>query len=186
MWTKEKTLPLIAAIFFLASLLFPYWVVMMRAPTYPERPLFVRVYAYRYAGDIKEWNRVGRLVGVHVPPPIPDIVLRLIPAAVLILVFLCLVAAWQARWLPVAAVAPWLVLIAMVIYAQYSLYVFGHTLDPNRPLKYIKPFTPPVIGIVTLGKIRTYHFPYLGSLLFGIGAVLIGIAAWSGRREASK
>ena len=156
---------------------------MMRAPTYPERALFVRVYAYRYTGDIKEWNRVGRLVGVHVPPPIPELVLRIIPAAVLILALLCLLAAWRERWLPVAAIAPWVVLVGMVVYAQYSLYLFGHTLDPNRPLKYIKPFTPPVIGVVHLGKIRTYHFPFVGALLYGVAALLIGWAAWREKRE---
>lgn len=157
----------------------------MRAPTYPERPLAVRVYAYKYAGDIDEWNRVGRLVGVRVPPPIPEAVFRLIPIAILILVILCLMAAWRERWLTAAAIAPWLVLALLVAWAQYSLYVFGHSLDPNRPLKYIQPFTPPVIGVVRMGKIRTYHLPYLGSLLFGAGAVLTGLTAWRSRREAS-
>lgn len=184
--TKTRTLPLVAAGFFLASLLFPYWVVMMRAPTYPERALVVRVYAYKYEGDIDEWNRVGRLVGVRVPPPIPDIIFWIIPIAILTLVLLCLLAAWRERWLTVAAVSPWLVLAFLVAWAQYSLYVFGHTLDPNRPLRYIQPFTPPVIGVVSLGKIRTYHFPFLGSFLYGIGAVLTGWTAWQRRREAGQ
>jgi hypothetical protein len=70
----------------------------------------------------------------------------------------------------------------LVIWAQYSLYLFGHSLDPDRPLRYLQPFTPPVIGIVTLGKIKTYHFPHLGAVLFGIAGLLVVWTAWRSRK----
>lgn len=178
---RRRILVLVAGGLFLFSLLFPYWVVRMRAPTYPEGPLVVRVYAYKYDGDIAEWNRVGRLVGVKVPPPIPEVVFTLFPLAVIGLAALCVVAAFREGWLKIAAIVPWLVLAVLIAFAQYSLYLFGHSLDPDRPLKYIQPFTPPVIGIVTLGKIRTYHFPYPGSILFGIASLLLVWAAWRSR-----
>jgi hypothetical protein len=173
---RKRILALIAAWLFLLSLLFPYWVVAMSAPTYPEGMLAVRVYANKVEGDIDEWNRVGRLVGVKVPPPIPDQVFILIPLAVVGLAGLSVVAAFQERLLKIAAIAPWVVLAAILAWAQYSLYLFGQNLDPDRPLKYIQPFTPPVIGWVTLGKISTYHLPHLGGVLFGIAGLLL---AWT-------
>lgn len=165
-------MPGIAAGLFLASLVFPYWTVMMRAPTYPEGALVIQVYAHKYEGDVDEWNRVGRLVGVRVPPPIPDIAFQLIPGLIAALAGISLLAAWKERWLTLASILPWFILIGLAAWAQYSLYQFGHNLDPTRPLRYIQPFTPPVIGIVRLGNIRTYHFPHLGSLFFVIGALL--------------
>jgi len=182
---RRRVLTLVAAGLFLISLLFPYWTVTMTAPTYPEGPLAVRVYAYKYAGDIDEWNRVGRLVGVKVPPPIPEIAFTILPVVVIGLAGLAAVAAFREKWVWLAALLPWPFLGALILWAQYSLYLFGHSLDPDRPLKYIQPFTPPVIGIVTLGKIRTYHFPDAGGVLFGMAAVLLVWTAWRVRNRKS-
>lgn len=181
---RNKIFTLTAAGLFLLSLLFPYWIVMMSAPTYPERNLAIRVYAYKFSGDMAEWNRVGRLVGTHVPPPIPDIVFVIVPVAVVGLAVISLIAAFREELLAAAAVGPLLVLGLLTGWAQYSLYLFGHTLDPKRPLRYIQPFTPPVIGTVTIGKIKTYHFPWIGAVVFGLGAALTLLAWWITRKEA--
>ncbi|MBI4497037.1 MAG: hypothetical protein HY689_03940 [Chloroflexi bacterium] len=175
---RERLLALAAAVLFLASLAFPYWTARMQAPTYPEGDLLLHMYAYKYAGDIEEWDRVGRLVGVRVPPPIPDVFFQLFPAAVVATSILALAAAARERLLAAAAVAPWALMLVVGAWGQYSLYLYGHSLDPDRPLRFLEPFTPPIVGIVTLGKISMYHYPDISSLLFTIGGVLLVLSAW--------
>lgn len=169
---------LFAAGLILTSLAFPYWAVFMRAPAYPERLLSMHVYAYRYVGDVHEWNTVGRLVGVHVPPPIPEESFIVIPAIIAMLgLFIAATAFWPG-WAKVGSFLPWVVLVGLLAWTQYALYLFGHSLDPARPLRYLQPFTPPVIGVLTLGKMTIYHVPWLGSVLFVAGALLATLAAW--------
>lgn len=175
---RERLLPLGAAALFLASLAFPYWTVTMSAPTYPERALTLHLYAYKYEGDVDEWNRVGRLVGVRVPPPIPEQTFVALPAAVVVASGLALATMASRRLLAVAAVFPWLLLTGLAAWGQYTLYLFGHSLDPDRPLRYFDEFTPPIIGVLTLGKIQTFHFPNLGSALFILAGLLLALAAW--------
>lgn len=174
---RNRMLLIIAAALFAISLKLPYWSVTMSAPTYPEKNLKISVYATKYVGDIKEWNVVGKLVGVQVPPPFPPVVFTVAPLLIAGFAVLTVVAAFRERWRKPAAVAPWVFLIGTAAYLQYILYQYGHNLDPERPLRYIKDFTPPVIGIVTVGKIRTFHVPDAGAVLFVVAAVLIFIAA---------
>ncbi|MBI4201619.1 MAG: hypothetical protein HY532_00700 [Chloroflexi bacterium] len=178
MMEKGRLLSLAAAVFLLASLAFPYWTAKMNAPTYPEQDLVLHMYAFTYQGDIEEWNLVGRLVGVRVPPPIPDAFFLLFPASVVVLVLLALVVAATRRLNILAAVLPWALMAVVLGWGQYSLYLFGHNLDPERPLRYFDTFTPPIVGVLTLGKIKTYHYPDVGTLLFGIGTGLLVVNAW--------
>ncbi|MEK6220651.1 MAG: hypothetical protein N2D54_00190, partial [Chloroflexota bacterium] len=69
---QSLILSITAIIFLLVSIPLPFWTVIMDAPTYPERNLSMRVYLNYFEGDIQEWNVVGNLVGVKVPPPIPE------------------------------------------------------------------------------------------------------------------
>ena len=145
----------------------------MDAPTYPERNLSMRVYTYMYEGDLEEWNVVGNLVGVKVPPPIPDIVFTIVPISIFLLIILCLVTALKPSLLKFTAFMPWVVITGLTIFTQYSLYVFGHDLDPKRPLRFIDPFTPPVIGVKKIGTMLTYHLPHIGSFLLVIASLLL-------------
>ncbi len=166
-------LALVACGLFLVSLPLPFWTVIMNAPAYPERNLSMRVYSYYYEGDIDEWATVGNLVGVRVPPPIPDVTFTIVPIVMGILIVLSLLAAFKPQMLKIAATAPWVVLAGLTAFTQYSLYVFGHDLDPARPLRYVEPFTPPVIGVKKIGSLTTYHLPHIGSFLFVAAALLL-------------
>ena len=164
---------LIAAALFLVSLPLPYWTVIMNAPTYPERNLSMRVYPTHYEGDIREWNLIGNLVGVKVPPPIPDLAFEIVPVLIVLLAISSLIAAFDQRWLAVSMIMPWILLIGLTAFTQYSLYIFGHDLNPDRPLRYIEPFTPPVIGIKKIGTLLTFHLPHVGSFLFIAASLLL-------------
>lgn len=174
---------LVSAVLILVSLRLPYWTVIMKAPTYPERDLSMRVYAHMYEGDIQEWNVVGNLVGVKVPPPIPDIVFSIVPVVLIGLAVLSLITAFRPSWLKLVTPLPWIVLIGLTAFTQYSLYLFGHDLADDRPLRYVDPFTPPVIGIKKVGSLVTYHLPHFGSLLFVTAAILLFLAYRSNKKE---
>lgn len=165
-----------AVVLILISIPLPYWTVIMSAPTYPERNLSMRVYLNYFEGDIQEWNVVGNLVGLKVPPPIPEEVFIIVPIAIGVLILLCIAAIFKSQLLKYAAAGPWIILTALGIWTQYSLYVFGHDLDPNAPLRYIEPFTPPVIGYIKVGRMVTYHLPHVGSLLLILAGVLLFLA----------
>jgi hypothetical protein len=162
-------------VLYLVSLLFPYWLFIMDAPAYPEKDLSLMVYADRLVGDLTEWGTVSKLVGIQVPPPLPELDLKLIPAIILVLAALALVSAFRGHWwLKLTTITSWATLTALMAWMQYRLYLVGHNLDPTAPLRrYVEPFTPPVIGWITIGgKITVYHWPHLGALLF-LAATLI-------------
>lgn len=179
---RNRLVPLLAAVLFLVSLAFPFWTARMRAPTYPEQDLFLQIYATKYAGDIEEWDRVGRLVGMRVPPPIPEEFFELFPLAIVGMSLLAAAAAAVPRLLTAAAIAPWLLMAVVSAWGQYSLYLFGHNLDPDRPLRFLEPFTPPIVGIVTMGKIQLFHYPDISSLLFIAGGIFLTVSAWRAGR----
>ncbi len=176
----------IACGLFLVSLPLPYWTVIMKAPTYPERDLSMRVYPTYYEGDIREWNVVGNLVGVKVPPPIPDVAFVIVPALITLLALLSLVAGFNRGWLKTAMIAPWVVLAGLTAFTQYSLYIFGHDLAPDRPLRYVEPFTPPVIGVKKIGTMLTYHLPHVGSFVYMGAALLLVWAYWQHNNEVNR
>ncbi len=176
----------IACGLFLVSLPLPYWTVIMKAPTYPERDLSMRVYPTYYEGDIREWNVVGNLVGVKVPPPIPDVAFVIVPALITLLALLSLVAGFNRGWLKTAMIAPWVVLVGLTAFTQYSLYIFGHDLAPDRPLRYVEPFTPPVIGVKKIGTMLTYHLPHVGSFVYMGAALLLVWAYWQHNNEVNR
>lgn len=182
----RKNVMLIPALLYIVSLAFPYWVFIMHAPTYPERALMINVYADRLEGDLEEWGRVSRLVGVKVPPPVPELDLKVIPIVMVALASLSLVSNYKKKWLKIVCIAAWSSSIALVAWTQYRLYLLGHDLDPNAPLRhYVEPFTPPVIGWITVGgKITVYHWPHVGSSLFLAAIIITTIALLRQRREA--
>jgi hypothetical protein len=71
----------------------------------------------------------------------------------------------------------------------YKLYVFGHNLDPDAPLK-IKPFTPAIFGRKQIANFSTESYPQMGTVYIGIFFMgLFGVLAWhliSGRRQAMR
>lgn len=182
---KNKTLTLCAsaALLLIASLPLPFWTVIMTAPTYPLGNLSMRVYLNYFEGDLREWNTVGNLVGVKVPPPIPEITFQIVPILMGLLILSTIIACFKPQILKIVSFFPWILITVLTIYTQYALYLFGHDLDPNRPLRIIQPFTPPVIGWIKIGSLMTYHLPHFGSLLLVTAGILLYFANKNYKKE---
>lgn len=172
----------------LSSLFVPYLFTVFTAPQYPDRSPKIYLYTDRLGGDVGEWKVVGRYIGVKVPPELPEFDLKIISVIIVFLsAFVSLSAFGSVRWKKTASVILLVAGISLAGWAQYRLYQAGHNLDPTAPMRYaVKPFTPPLIGIVKVHKITIYHLPHAGSILFGAATVLTLYAAWRGQFRTNK
>lgn len=185
----RRSLPVVAAVLFVAALALPMWVIAVRAPQYPGEVLTLKLYAYpQLTGDFWEMAELNQYVGFYYPDPVYlepnyEVHKRAID-----------VPEWSFGWLAFVlvsalslfvAVAPtteklkrglkWqfigtvTVFTVMLIDIQYRLYQAGHTLDPDSPLMGVKEFTPPIWGKYEVANITSHS-------RFGVGVYLVVIA----------
>lgn len=162
----------------------PLWRISMKAPQYPAG-LYMDIYTYKVDGghqnqDIKEINTLNHYIGMHKIDRAELKDLDWIPFAIGLLVVLTL------RCAAIGNVRALLDLVVMTSYVSlfafgrfiYKLYVFGHELDPEAPIK-IKPFTPAIFGTKHVANFTTSSYPQSGAILIGVFATgIVGVAAW--------
>jgi len=172
-----RRLLLAAAALVLLSFAFPLWQVKLIAPQYPEG-LTLAVYAWGLRGKLDIINTLNHYVGMReIPEDFPE--LRLIPVAFLGVVLLSAVAAWTGRrWIALVLIvlAPVVGLLG-VLDLWYRLYLYGHTLDPDAPIR-VPPFTPPILGSQRLANFITSATFHVGTLLHLVAFALIVLAYW--------
>lgn len=164
----------------LVSILLPYLFIMFTAPQYPDRSPKMYLYAHGLEGDLRDWEVVGRYIGVDVSPSLPELDLNVVSIIVAFLGVLTITSAFFGNGIK-KAVSITLVATGLLLggWAQYRLYQQGHRLDPSAPMRtVVKPFTPPLVGVVKVSKITIYHLPHLGSVLFVLACGLTLYAAW--------
>ncbi len=185
---KQKIAFLVASGLLLSTLFVPYFFTVFTAPQYPDRSPQVYVYADRLRGDLAEWKVVSWYIGVKFPPELPEFNLKIIPIIILFLsTFVFLAAFGSGRWKKTVTIILLVAGISLAGWAQYRLYQAGHNLDPTAPMRYaVKPFTPPLIGIVKVHKITIYHLPHAGSVLFGMATALTLYTAWRRQIRANE
>lgn len=173
----------------------PLWRISMTAPQYPKG-LYMDVYAYKLEGGdegqhIKEINTLNHYIGMHSLDRTAAADLDWIPFALGALALLAL---------RVAAIGTVKDLVDLMVVAGYvsafafgrfiyRLYVFGHELAPDAPVR-IKPFMPVVLGHKTVANFETFSYPQAGSYYLGAFVVgVLGLLAWhliAGRRAAAR
>ena len=171
----------------------PLWRISMKAPQYPQG-LYMDVYTYKVDGghkgqDIKEINTLNHYIGMHKIDRAELSDLDWIPFGLGLLMILTL---------RCAAIGNVRALVDLVVVAGYvggfaflkfiyKMYVFGHNLDPDAPIK-VEPFTPAIFGTKQIANFSTSSFPQLGSGYIGIFfAGIFAILGWHlvvGRRQA--
>lgn len=162
----------------------PLWRISMTAPQYPDG-LYMDIYSYKLEGGndgqhITEINTLNHYIGMHAIDRNALSDLDWIPFALGALVLFAL---------RVAAVGNVRSLIDLVIMTSYvsvfafarfvhKLWVFGHDLAPNAPMK-VAPFMPVVLGTKQVANFETKSLPMGGSFALGIFVVgIFAIAAW--------
>lgn len=171
----------------------PLWRISMTAPQYPKG-LWMDVYAYKLEGGdegqhIKEINTLNHYIGMHSLDRTAAADLDWIPFALgaLALMALRVAAVGNVKDLVDLMVMTGYVSAFAFIRFVYRLYVFGHDLAPDAPVR-IKPFMPVILGHKTVANFETYSFPEAGSYWLGTFVVgVLGLLVWqliAGRREA--
>lgn len=191
----RRGLPVIAAVLFVASLLFPMWQIAVDAVQYPTTTLKVNVYAFpRLTGDVREMAALNHYVGFHYPDPVywapnydvSDAAIdapewSLGPVGFLAVGGLSLFVALAPdterlrrglTWQLVGTGGLFTVMLADI---QYRLYQAGHRLDPNAPVMGVEGFTPPLMGTYQVANITsTSRFgPGAGMAMVAIGFLVI-------------
>lgn len=178
-----------------ASFFTPLWRISMEAPQYPNG-LYMDIYAYTVEGGnngqhIQEINTLNHYIGMRTlyREAISD--LDWIPFA---LGVLCI---FGLRVAAIGNVSHLVDLVVMTSYVSafafgrfvYTLYVFGHNLKPDAPVK-VPGFMPAVFGTKQIANFTTHSWPELGSFFMAIFALgTVGVLAYhlkAGRQEAVK
>lgn len=170
----NKVTLLISALLLLCSIFLPYLVTIFTSPQYPDRSPVVNIYLDRIGGDIHEFQVVGRYIGLKIPPQLPEFDYKIILFLITLLALVTGISAFLGqKFRRIILILLIISGIGLAALAQYRMYETGHNLDPTAPMRYaIKPFTPPVVGIVKVHRITIYHLPHVGTLLY-LGAILL-------------
>jgi len=162
-----------AAALYLSSIFLPYWSMTLKAPQYPNG-LHVVAHINRLDGDVKEIDGLNHYIGMR---PLGDaaqlersLSIVMVGAVTLLVVGAVFVHSPFAALLTLPAI---LFPIFFLLDLHFWLSAFGQNLDPHAPLSHaVKPFTPPVLGMGTVGQFRTVASPGAGLILAAVGSVL--------------
>lgn len=171
----------------------PLWRISMTAPQYPNG-LSIDIYTHKVDGghdgrDINEINTLNHYIGMRKIDRAALTDLDWIPFALGLLVILtlrCAVIGNVRSLIDLTVLTGYIGVFAMGRFV-YKLYVYGHDLDPEAPVK-LKGFTPAIFGSKQVANFKTWSYPQLGSYLVAVFATgLIGVLGWhliKGRRAA--
>jgi len=171
----------------------PLWRISLVAPQYPQG-LYIDIHAHKVDGghggqDVREINTLNHYIGMHSIDRAALTDLDWIPFALgaLVLLTLRVAAIGDVRSLvDLVVISGYVASFAMARFV-YRLWVFGHELAPEAPLK-VAPFTPAIFGEKQVANFATRSFPQMGTafvalFLAGIVAVL-AVHLVAGRRAA--
>ena len=185
----ELTLLAIPAALLLASLLMPYWGITLHAPQYPKG-LRIEAYAYQFTGDVSEVDGLNHYIGMMKLDTAAVIERQIAPIAIPLIALLTVVSFLLSGVWRVLARLP-IVIFPVVFVADLFgwLYYAGHSLDPHAPLSSsIKPFTPRIAGVGTIGQFSTEAAFMTGFWLALLAAVLVfALTIWQrSSRDAAR
>lgn len=158
----------------LLSVLFPYWGMTLLAPQYPGG-LHVLVYVTHLAGDVTEIDNLNHYVGMKKITQAAQIEKFLAPLAIgAAALLISTLAHTRRRFAAVLALPALLFPVIFLADMYFWLYQYGHTLDPNAPLR-IPPFTPPLFGVGMVGQFKTIAQFHLGFWLALAASLLVAM-----------
>lgn len=176
----------------LLSLLFPYWLLDLKAPQFPQG-LHVKAYVNRLEGrvdpvtnsnDLEQLDALNHYVGMAGLDEGAEFERSI--AVLSIVVFAGLLAsaiAINSRYVVLMALPAMLFPFIFLLDLQYWLWRYGHTLDPRAPLaNAVGEFTPRIFGTSKIAQFNTIAKPGTGLLLAFAAAILAALGLWFHRR----
>lgn len=173
----------------------PLWSMYMHAPQYPNG-LTLHIFPHTIEGgrdgaDLKEINILNHYIGMHHLDRAEFADLDWIPFAIGVIAVLTL------RVAVIGNVSALIDLLVIVGYFSvfslarfaFMMYTYGHNLSPEAPI-HVDPFTPPVLGSLTIANFTVASWPNWGTVFIGTYATgVLALAAyhlWRGRRDAKR
>lgn len=170
-----------AALLLMASLLFPYWVLRLSAPQFPDG-LTLSAYVNRLEGDVGELEGLNHYVGLRSFGEAATFERSLAIGAIITLAVLLVAAIFvRSRWGLVVVAPAVLFPVVFVLDLQYWLWLFGNNLDPAAPFT-IGNFTPPIFGPAEIAQFDTLALPGPGFILALIASGLVVAGLYYHRR----
>ncbi len=176
---------MVAAVICLSSLFFlPMWKITLIAPQYPHG-VTMNIHIDKISGDtpgtLQNINILNHYIGMKkiVPESIPE--LKYMPFIIMGLMLLGLIAVGvNHRNLYLGWVIIFGILGIVGIYDFYLWeYDYGHSLDPNAPMKFPgASFQPPLFGTKHIINFVAKSFPHTGGYLAIFSAILATAAWW--------
>lgn len=172
-----------SALLLMISLLFPYWILQLNAPQFPDG-LAIRAFVNRLEGDVVEIEGLNHYIGLQ---SFEDgAVFERSIAVIAVIVLAGLLAAaifFHSRWVVVFTAPALLFPLAFIADLQYWLWRYGNNLDPSAPLSStVDEFTPPIFGPAEIANFDTLALPGPGFALAVVASVLTGFGLWYHRK----
>lgn len=173
-----RSISLISAIALVAVLFLPLWRIELSAPQYPEGLVLI-IHPHKLAGDVEVINGLNHYIGMRTLHAEDFVEFKVLPYLIAFFAALGLISFLiKRRWMfTLWAVAYMLFgIIAMIDFYRWE-YDYGHTLDPNAPIKVPgMSYQPPFIGFKQLLNFGAYSIPDAGGWIF----ILVGLALLAG------
>ncbi len=170
----ELLLLVAAGVLLLASIALPYWSITLHAPQYPKG-LHVQAYVNRLTGDVFEVDGLNHYIGMMKLNDAATIERQISLVAIPLIAMLAVASFWmRGKWRILARLPIVIYPIVFVVDLYAWLYYAGHSLYPYAPLSSsIKPFTPRILGVGTIGQFSTEASFMAGFTLAVIAAALV-------------
>ncbi len=155
-----------AALLLMVSLLVPYWVLLLRAPQFPDG-LTITAYVNRLEGDVGELEGLNHYVGLGSFNDAATFERSVAIIAIVVFAGLLIAALLvHSRWVLLLVTPALIFPIVFLADLQYWLWDFGHNLDPAAPLAAaVGEFTPPIFGPAEIAQFDTLALPGPGLIL---------------------
>lgn len=168
-----------AALLLMVSMFLPYWSMTMNAPQYPKG-LKVDVYVNHLDGDMREIDELNHYLGM---PPLDEggRLERSISVVAIVVLGLLLIGGVfiHNQWAAVLALPSIAFPLLFIADLWWILYRYGHSIDPESALGGAIPaFTPPILGIGTVGQFGTTARFEVGFYCAIASVVVVLVGLW--------
>ncbi len=191
MISKPRSLFIFLSILLFSVFIWPIWEITLYAPQYTDG---VHMYIYvnkiggASPGTLQNVNILNHYIGMKKiePDSIPE--LRYMPIIISIFIILGFLAAWldKKKMYLFWTVSFIIVLIIGIVDFYLWEYDYGHSLNPNAPMKFEDAsFQPPLIGKKEILNFTAYSLPHIAGYLI-ILASIISVYATSLSFKTSK
>jgi hypothetical protein len=168
----------LARIALVLSLFFPYWQMELQAPQYPDG-LHMWAYVNHLQGDVAEIDGLNHYIGMRPLNEAATLERAMSIYAIVALVLLVEGMIYiHSKWAVLLALPAITFPAVFLLDLWYWMHSFGNNLDPRAPLSSaIKPFTPPILGVGTIGQFKTVASMGPGLILAwtAAGLIIVGL-----------